>query len=613
VRTEGFKGVLLLTLTIASLMVPAKLAFTVPDKAGHENSCVAYTIEPGVEIKTEIYPAADVYAFGGNGTGYSRSQLKFDIHSIPSRSNILSAKLWLYRFAADNWDGGILLSRVDDQLWGENITTTEFDAQTLTNEETRLGKFMSSGWDYLEVVNQLNVDHEAGRAYSSYRLRWANDNGSGPSVGIDDGRFLHIESRGDELSIIFSSSEYNGSDPYLEVVYIIFHGWDLIDTWTSTIEASAEWQIMESWTGTVPAPIRWNLIETWTKTVSAPVKWQTVEIWTGAVKTPPAPAEWRTVEIWKGTVNTLPAPPAPAKWELIKIWTGAISTPVVAPPSKPSLISPPDDTITDDNTPTFDWSDVTGAENYDLLIDDNPDFSSPEVQVTVPVSTYTSTVKLPDDNYSWKVRARDAAGNISGWSSVWTLLIKTIVRRVEVSISPENRSGPPGETLNYAVTVKNTGSTDDTYTLSAVGAEGWSVSIEPTSLILAAGTSGDATLSVRIPTGAIENDSMTVTVTAKSMADPSVTGSDTCVTVVKGAPVVPGVDLALLAILAFPIGAAILLPAYLHRRRRRAARLGVLRAVALSLGAALLAMIYHLRGRHRTRRRVLSRHSKISG
>ncbi|MCK4405763.1 MAG: hypothetical protein KAV43_04580, partial [Hadesarchaea archaeon] len=181
----------------------------------------------------------------------------------------------------------------------------------------------------------------------------------------------------------------------------------------------------------------------------------------------------------------------------------------------------------------------------------------------------------------------------------------TVQMGVEVSISPDSKSGAPEETLTYEVTVKNTGSIDDTYTPSAVGAEGWSVSIEPTSLILAAGATGEATLRVVVPPDAVENDSMTVTVSATSMAYPSVTDSDTCETIVKGVPVVPGVGLALpLAILAFLILLLILLLAYLLRRRRRGvARRRVLRDVCLGLGAALLAMIYLLAGRRRAARR----------
>jgi outer membrane protein assembly factor BamB len=175
-------------------------------------SCIAHA----TWVKAVIYPVADIYAFGG----YSRSQLKFDISSIPPGSNIFSAKLWLYRLAADGWDGNLLLDRVDDQVWDEAITASEFDAQTLTDEENHGGKFTSHGWDSLNVLNQLKVDHGVGHAYVSIRLRWADDNGNGPSVGVNDGRFLAIESQSDNLLIVFYSREYDGRDPYLEVTYV---------------------------------------------------------------------------------------------------------------------------------------------------------------------------------------------------------------------------------------------------------------------------------------------------------------------------------------------------------------------------------------------------------
>jgi hypothetical protein len=167
-----------------------------------------------------VYPAADVYAFGEYGIGYSRTQLKFDISGIPLQGKILSVKLWLRRLAADGWDGGVTIDRVNDQLWSENITAGQFDAQILTNGEAYSGKFTSRGWGYLDVVDQLKVDYGSGNPYASFRLRWANDNGSEPSIGIDDGRFLVINSENDMLSVIFASSEYGGGGPYLEIVYV---------------------------------------------------------------------------------------------------------------------------------------------------------------------------------------------------------------------------------------------------------------------------------------------------------------------------------------------------------------------------------------------------------
>ena len=115
----------------------------------------------------------------------------------------------------------------------------------------------------------------------------------------------------------------------------------------------------------------------------------------------------------------------------------------------------------------------------------------------------------------------------------WEAWIRApLPRSVEVSISPGSRSGLPGTSFSYTVTVKNTGSIDDTYTLSAVGAEGWSVSIEPTSLILAAGATGEATLSVVVPPDAEEGTVMTTTVSATSQGDPTVIETDTCGTIV---------------------------------------------------------------------------------
>ena len=43
----------------------------------------------------------------------------------------------------------------------------------------------------------------------------------------------------------------------------------------------------------------------------------------------------------------------------------------------PNLIAPPNGAVINDNTPTFDWSDVDNAQHYQLVIDDNNDFSSP--------------------------------------------------------------------------------------------------------------------------------------------------------------------------------------------------------------------------------------------
>ncbi len=76
---------------------------------------------------------------------------------------------------------------------------------------------------------------------------------------------------------------------------------------------------------------------------------------------------------------------------------------------------------------------------------------------------------------------------------------------VEVSISPNSRSGWPGENVTFVITVKNAGQTDDRYILSAPSMAGWILQINPALLTLAAGASGEATLRVKIPSDASGN------------------------------------------------------------------------------------------------------------
>ncbi|MCS7131495.1 MAG: DNRLRE domain-containing protein, partial [Hadesarchaea archaeon] len=87
---------------------------------------------------------------------------------------------------------------------------------------------------------------------------------------------------------------------------------------------------------------------------------------------------------------------------------------------------------------------------------------------------------------------------------------------VEVSISPPARSGRPGATLTYEVTVANTGSVEDTYSLSFEQTLGWQVSLDDASLTVPAGESRSTTLRVTVPSGAAPCTSNLVTVTATS-------------------------------------------------------------------------------------------------
>ena len=98
------------------------------------------------------------------------------------------------------------------------------------------------------------------------------------------------------------------------------------------------------------------------------------------------------------------------------------------PVAIPVLISPADGSFLNDNLPTFDWTDVTDLDGvtYQLQVDNDPDFLSPEIDVSgLTLSTFTTLTALLDDTYHWRVRAEDGAGNIGSFTSAFTFQLNT--------------------------------------------------------------------------------------------------------------------------------------------------------------------------------------------
>jgi hypothetical protein len=81
-------------------------------------------------------------------------------------------------------------------------------------------------------------------------------------------------------------------------------------------------------------------------------------------------------------------------------------------PSPPILISPPDSTVTSDNTPTFIWSSTAGSGGtYTLQYSTDSLFTSPVTVSGVQDTTYATSTPLSDDDYYWHVKATDVATN----------------------------------------------------------------------------------------------------------------------------------------------------------------------------------------------------------
>jgi hypothetical protein len=97
-------------------------------------------------------------------------------------------------------------------------------------------------------------------------------------------------------------------------------------------------------------------------------------------------------------------------------------------PAAPVPVAPASGAITTVR-PAYSWSAVSsgGTTTYELEVDDNSGFSSPDVDVTVTTTSSLPAISLRQGTNYWRVRAIDAAGNIGPWSVLrsWTVNSQT--------------------------------------------------------------------------------------------------------------------------------------------------------------------------------------------
>jgi hypothetical protein len=169
--------------------------------------------------------------------------------------------------------------------------------------------------------------------------------------------------------------------------------------------------------------------------------------------------------------------------------------------------------------------------------------------------------------YRWRVRVFD---NYE-WSSWLYGGTFKLVRSVEVSISPENKTAPPENTLTFIVTVTNTGEAVDNFDLTITDDAGWGSTLgENRFENVAPGESQETTVSVTIPSGTAENLLTEITVTATSRADSSATDSDTCRAIAGPLPPPPppdgGFPVIPIAVVGIAVGGGIAVAVLLKRR-----------------------------------------------
>ncbi|MBN2789187.1 MAG: carboxypeptidase regulatory-like domain-containing protein [Candidatus Delongbacteria bacterium] len=87
-------------------------------------------------------------------------------------------------------------------------------------------------------------------------------------------------------------------------------------------------------------------------------------------------------------------------------------------PIPPKLSIPVNSSAMADLTPEFDWTDISTATSYQIIVDDNSDFSSPEIDTTSTVSNFTPVTELGYEKYYWKTLAVNEFGE-SPYTATW--------------------------------------------------------------------------------------------------------------------------------------------------------------------------------------------------
>ena len=119
------------------------------------------------------------------------------------------------------------------------------------------------------------------------------------------------------------------------------------------------------------------------------------------------------------------------------------------PPSKVNLSTPSNKTLTRDNTPTLTWQVTDGASTYRVQVDNNSDFSSPEVDETgVSVLEYTPTA-LADGKQYWRVMGINTVGATGKWSAKWTFTIDTVAPDVPELVAPTSTASVTNKKLKF--------------------------------------------------------------------------------------------------------------------------------------------------------------------
>jgi hypothetical protein len=153
--------------------------------------------------------------------------------------------------------------------------------------------------------------------------------------------------------------------------------------------------------------------------------------------------ETLTGGIWYWHVRAINVFDEPGAWSSPRSFTVDAT-----PPLSPVLSSPFDNAIVR-VTPEFKWSSAISASNYQFQYDITPDFLSPVYTSDWLTTTSHTPPAMTLDSYYWRVRARDAVGNVGTWSTIFIINIYPPIPVAPVLLSPAASALTADPTPNF--------------------------------------------------------------------------------------------------------------------------------------------------------------------
>jgi hypothetical protein len=171
-------------------------------------------------------------------------------------------------------------------------------------------------------------------------------------------------------------------------------------------------------------------------------------------------------------------------------WSSVWSFTTDCPSPDAPLLALPNDGATNITMPVLlDWSDISGATQYQVQVDNNSDFGSPNIDFSTSGSLYSASGLSQQTTYYWRVRTNDNCG----WSS-WSPVRNFTTVDTTIPLAVANLTAVPGSNDDEAIlawtATGDDGATgtatlyDIRYSLSTISEANWGsatqVSGEPT-------------------------------------------------------------------------------------------------------------------------------------